>query len=180
VRELVSYLPEYYDNSSETATIQRAIQPEIDLVWSARDDLLLQLNPRTATWGLDYWEAALGLQVDRSKDLEFRRTRVVAKLRGRGTTTVALIKSVSESFSNGAVDVRDIAREYRVEIHFVGTIGIPPNLEDLRAALDDIMPAHLDWIFVIYYRTHEMVHRYTHGELRAFQHTTIREGQLQT
>jgi hypothetical protein len=179
VKALLSYLPEYYEGSSESVLIQMAIQPEVDAAWSGRDDLLLQLDPHTATWGLDCWESALGLQTDHTRDLEFRRTRVVAKLRGQGTTTVALIQAVSESFSNGQVDVREFAPEYRLEIHFVGTIGIPPNLEDLQAALDDILPAHLAWEFVIYYRTHEMASQYTHGELAAFQHTTIREGQLQ-
>lgn len=178
MRELMSYLPDEYPNSKETVTIQDAIQPETAVLWTARDDVLLQLNPRTATWGLAYWEAAYGLSTDREKDIEFRRTRVIAKLRGRGTTTVALIKSVAESFSNGEVDVAEFAPEYRIEIRFVGTIGIPPNLEDLRDSLNDIMPAHLVWEFVIYYRTHQQVQPYTHGELAPFTHQAIREEPL--
>lgn len=176
--ELMGYLPELYEDSRETVAIETAIQPELDIVWDARHDLLLQLDPNAATWGLALWEAALGLTTDVGKELAFRRTRVVAKLRGKGTTTVALIKSVSESFSNGEVEVAEFYDEYRVEIRFVGTIGLPPNLEDLRDALDDIMPAHLVWEFVIYYRTHQLVRPYTHGQLQQFQHQTIREGDL--
>ena len=178
MRDLMDYLPEWYQDSPETVATQKAIQPELDMIWTARNDLLLQLNPNTATWGLDFWEEALGLPTDKSKELAFRRTRVVAKLRGSGTTTVPLIKNVSESFSNGEVEVAEFYSEYRVEIRFVGTIGIPPNLEDLRDALCDIMPAHLVWEFVIYYRIHQQVRPYTHGELSAFQHQTIREGDL--
>lgn len=176
--QLMDYLPERYAASKETVTFQEALQPELDLVWRSRSDLLLQLDPRTATWGLSLWETAFGLPTDESRDIEYRRTRVIAKLRGNGTTTVALIKSVSESFSNGEVDVVEFFSEYRLEIRFVGTIGLPPNLDDLEATLDEILPAHLDWDFVIYYRVHEQLTPYTHGELAAFNHATIREGDL--
>lgn len=178
MKDLMDYLPEGYQNSPETAAVQKAIQPELDMIWLARNDLLLQLNPNTATWGLKLWEEALGLSADPGKDLAFRRTRVVSKLRGSGTTTVAQIKNVSESFSNGEVEVEEIFSEYRVEIHFTGTIGVPPNLEDLRDALNEIMPDHLAWEFVFRYRTHQLILPYTHGLLCQFQHQAIREGDL--
>lgn len=178
MRELMSYLPEAYEGSPETITIQRAMQPEMDELWVGRDSLLQQLDPRTATWGLAKWEEAFGLSVDESKDIECRRSRVVAKLRGNGTTTVALIKEVSESFSNGQVDVAEFYGEYRLEIRFVGTVGVPPNMDDLQEILESIIPAHLDWAFVIYYRTHVQLTPYTYAQLAAFTHHTIREGEL--
>lgn len=178
MKDLMLYLPENYDQSAETRTIQEAIQPEMTKLQEARDDLLLQLNPYTATWGLKLWEAGLGLATDESKPLDYRRTRVVSKVRGNGTTTVALIKSVSESFSYGKVAVVEYYSDCKVEIRFVGTIGMPPNMDDLEDALNDIMPAHLTWDFVIYYRTHGQVGAYTHGQLAAFTHLTIREGNL--
>lgn len=176
--QLMEYLPERYMDSVETVTFQEAFQPELDLVWQGRNELLLQLDPNTATWGLSLWEEALGLPTDTTRDIEYRRVRVVAKLRGNGTTTVALIKSVAESFSNGEVDVVEFCNEYRLEIRFVGTVGLPPNLDDLADTLDEILPAHLDWKFVIYFRTHGQLAPYTHGELAAFTHHTIREEEL--
>ena len=178
MKELMSYLPVNYDDSHETRTIQEAIQPELQTLWDGRNSLLEQLSPNTATWGLDLWEAALGLPTDPQQPIDYRRTRVVAKLRGNATTTVALIKSVAESFSNGIVDVIERYSEYRLDIKFVGTIGIPPNLEDLEATLREILPAHLDFAFFTNFRTHNMLRPYTHGELAAFTHTTIREGDL--
>lgn len=178
MKELMAYLPESYDGSPETRTIQEAVQPELEALWEGRDSLLAQLDPNTATWGLDYWEQALGLATDQSKEMEYRRSRIVSKLRGSGTTTAALIKNVSESFTNGEVDVEEAYGEYTVRIRFVGRIGIPPNLEDLRDALKDIMPAHLAWEFVITYRLNQEIQAYTHGGLAVFQHQTIREGDL--
>lgn len=54
MRRLMDYLPENYPASRETAAFQEALQPEADALWAARDGLLAQLDPYTATWGLDY------------------------------------------------------------------------------------------------------------------------------
>lgn len=69
--------------------------------------LMDQLCVNTATWGLQYWEKTLGIPVEQGKDLEYRRSRIRSKLRGSGVTTVALIESVAESFSNGDVAVTE-------------------------------------------------------------------------
>lgn len=176
--KLIDYLPHSYRDSAEMMALQDAIQPEIDELWRLRNDFLSQLDPMTATWGLEYWEKALGLKAEPGKQLDFRRTRVVAKLRGRSTTTVALIKEVSESFSNGQVDVVEIPEEDRLEIHLIGQLGIPPNMEDLAEILNEIIPAHLGWEFAIAFRPHSEVASYTHGELAAFTHHQIREEKL--
>lgn len=175
---LMNYLPESYMESAEVVMIQNALQSEVDELWETRHDLLAQLDPRTATWGLDYWEKAFGIVPDQAKDIEYRRSLVVAKIRGNGTTTAALIKEVSESFSNGEVEVTEFPREYRLEIFFSGTMGTPPNMDDLAAVLDEIIPAHLEWAFVILYFSHSQMKAFTHGELAAYTHKSIREGDL--
>ena len=176
MRALMSYLPDNYTASPEMRALQEAIQPETDAAWNGRNDLLLQLDPRTAgAWGLSLWEAAFGIVPDPARDLEFRRTRVLAMIRGSGTVTPAHIREVAESFSNGTVQVNEFPRENRIEIEFTGTLGIPPNIEDLQAVLKMIIPAHLAWSFVIHYRTHSQLTGYTHGQLAAYTHNTIRE-----
>ena len=65
----MSYLPENYPASRETVCFQQALQPEAEGLWAARDDLLAQLDLWTATWGLDLWEAALGLSNGQGLDL---------------------------------------------------------------------------------------------------------------
>ena len=73
---------------------------------------------------------------------------------------------MAESFSNGDVAVTEFPQAYRLEIKFVGTIGIPPNLEDLTASLREILPAHLAWDYVMVYNTWDMTARHTWDELR--------------
>ncbi len=153
VRKLIVRYPDFYAGSAEFADLQEALEPEVLALWEYRDSVLDQLSVDTATWGLRYWEQTLGIPVEAAKDLSFRRSRIKSKLRGAGITTVAMIQNVAESFSNGEVAVREFPTEFRVEIVFVGTIGIPPNMEDLTAALREAMPAHLKWDYIIIYNT---------------------------
>ena len=80
---------------------------------------------------------------------------------------MALIESVAESFSNGDVAVTEYPAQYRLEIKFVGTIGIPPNMDDLTASLREIVPAHLQWDYVLIYNTWNMTKLHTWNELKA-------------
>lgn len=175
---LGEYLPGIWADSAEVLAIQDAIEPEVVGVWAARDGLMEQLNVATATWGLKAWERALGLDVDISKPVEYRRTRILSKLRGQGTTTVAMIRNVAESFSNGAVDVIEHPAEYRFEIKFVGTLGIPPNMDDLTAAIEEIKPAHLAYDYIIVFRTWAQAKDKTWGELASHTWGEVMEGKL--
>ena len=166
MRVLIARYPDFYAGSPEFVDMQNALEPEALALWTARDGLMDQLCVNTATWGLQYWEQTLGITVEQGKDLEYRRSRIRSKLRGSGVTTVALIESVAESFSNGDVAVTEYPQDYRLEIKFVGTIGIPPNLEDLTASLREILPAHLAWDYVMVYNTWDMTAQHTWNELR--------------
>lgn len=149
MRDLMSYLPEWYQNSRETVVIQESIQPEIDLIQQARDDLLAQLNPWTATWGVALWEDALGLVGNGTLSLDQRRANVAAKIRSRETTTPALVKEISETILGVPVTVTELYGDYWVEICFDAQGELPAGLDGLADQLDKIMPAHLGWGFLI-------------------------------
>ncbi len=175
---LLDLLPEFYANCPQTADLQNALGVELDAVQSARDDCFLQLDVNTATWGLDFWEEAYGIKKDVGKSYEFRRSRIISKMRGTGTVTAMMIKNVAESFSNGEVEVVEHPNQYRFDIRFVGIRGIPPNLDDLKAAIEDIKPAHLAAGYIIIFRTHGELKSYTHAQLSAFTHKQMKEGEL--
>ncbi|MBD8500749.1 putative phage tail protein [Paenibacillus arenosi] len=106
-------------------------------------ELLRQFYVDTATFGLDRWERFCGIPVQPTKPLEQRRAVIKSKLRGIGTVTADVIRSVAESYSNGEVSVQEFASQYKIVITFIGKMGIPPNLEDLQASLRALIPAHL-------------------------------------
>ncbi len=175
---LLEYLPKGYGNSPQIRALVGGVDQAVADLWAREDGFLAQLDVHTATWGLHWWEEALGIEVDESRDPAFRRSRIISKLRGQGTTTVAMVKTVAESFSNGAVDIVERPAEYRLEIKFVGTIGIPPNMEDLSAALNEILPAHLAYDYIIIYRTWGQVANRTWGDLAAKTWSDVLGGEL--
>lgn len=175
---LIDYLPSFYIESPEVVSVENAIGTQAQALRAARDEFLLQLDVSFATWGLSLWETALGLAVDISKPYDYRRTRILSKLRGSGTTTPAMIRNVATSFSNGTVSIAEYPGTCSFEVQFTGTLGMPPNIDDLTAAIEEIKPAHLAYTYVYYYRTNAALAGYTNAALAAYTHGTLREGAI--
>lgn len=175
---LIDLLPANYQNSSEVVDLQNALSVQVEKVQAAKDDLFLQLHVETATWGLSLWEQALGLVIDLSRSYDFRRSRINSKLRAQGVTTAAMIQNVAQSFSSGAVDIIEHNSEYRFDVKFTGTLGTPPNMDDLTAAIEEIKPAHLAYSYVIIYLIHQRLKPYTHSKLAAYTHFGLRNGEV--
>ncbi|MEJ8306595.1 YmfQ family protein [Saccharibacillus sacchari] len=142
-QELFSYLPHYYENSRIMRADAEAKGREMDLLHQALEETLDQFFVRTATWGLDIWERELDIAVDPAKPVEQRRSVVESKLRGGGVFSGKMVRNVAAAYERGTVDVTFQPDEWAFTIHFVDTIGLPPNLDDLKAAIEDIKPAHM-------------------------------------
>lgn len=166
---MIDLLPNYYDESPEVDAIMDAGAQEFESIKQNAKDLLDQLFIETATWGLSSWERIAGIPVSESKPIDQRRSLLKSKLRGNGTVTVELIKNVAESFQYGEVSVIENNSNYAITIKFVGKYGIPPNLNDIKSALLELIPAHLavnfEFTYVIY---REVKANYsTYGDLKA-------------
>ncbi|WP_228100947.1 YmfQ family protein [Paenibacillus donghaensis] len=142
-RELFSYLPAYYENSWVMQVDMDAKGSEMDLLYQALESAAAQFFVRTATWGLSRWEFELGIPTDLSKPLDQRRAVIESKLRGAGKFSGSLVKNVAEAYHGGKVAVSFQPGEWGFTVKFIDSVGIPPNLEDLKAAIEEIKPAHL-------------------------------------
>lgn len=142
-QEMLGFLPKCYEASKIMKSILQTEGLEFDDIWSALNDILKQFYVETATWGLDIWEKELGLSSYAGKPDDQRRSRIISKLRGMGTVNVALIQNVAESYVYGTVSVTDHPETYSFTIKFIDSLGVPPNLQDLKNAIDEIKPAHL-------------------------------------
>lgn len=148
---LLGYVPRYYETSRLFRSLSQSRGEELDGLSGALDQVLDQFFSRTASWGLEDWEKELGLQPEPGFSDQERRDRVVAKLRGYGTCTIGLVKQVAEAYEKGAVEVIQDHGLYKIIIKFVDTGGIPPNLDNLRAAVREVVPAHLGLEFAYNY-----------------------------
>lgn len=98
-------------------------------------------------------EEEFGIVPDPSKTLQDRRAVLVAKLRGQGTTTPEFIRNVAASFQYGEVDVDETSAPYVVNIIFENVMGVPPNMADFIAALEEVKPAHIIFNYTYKYNT---------------------------
>lgn len=142
---LMEYLPEKYGHSPETVAFQEALQPEVDMLWAARNCLLQQLNPRTASGkGLKLWEDAMGVRPAAEDGLDQRRGRVIAKIRGMGVVDAPLLKAVVESFLVSGVEVTERPRDNWVDIRYSAAgLTPPPGMDDIIDTILEILPAHI-------------------------------------
>lgn len=148
--DLMSMLPwDIYPKETHVADFQKAVQTPLEKLKADWDDLFLQLRVSTATWGLRSWEEAYGIDTDYRQSEESRRNRVIAKMRGQGTTTPEKLRRVVESFlgPDMSADVKELFEKYIVEITICGTQSRKDYRQDVLAAVREIMPAHLGLYF---------------------------------
>jgi hypothetical protein len=160
-------MPGYYKTSNVIDNLNNANAIELNSFNQKLDNLLNQFFNDTADFTLERWEKELGLEVMNNYDPEFRRSKVKGKLRGSGTVTIKLIENVSESFANAEVAIIENNPAYSFTVKFVGTKGIPANLDDLKAAIELIKPAHLAVEYEFTHTTWSEVKAATWGAIKS-------------
>lgn len=130
------------------------------------DDIRKQMDVDTATWGLDIYEKELEISIDRSKPFNERRSVIKSKMRGSGRVDALLLKVVADSYTNGDCIV---SFNGVIIVTFNSQIGRPPNLVDLKNAIEDTKPAHLRVEYQFRYLSVSEVNNMTIGQL----HNTV-------
>lgn len=173
--ELKTLVPEAIWRIREFNVLYDTEGAELDDVYYAVNDVLDQCFVSSATWGLKFWEAVLGIPADESKEAAYRRDVVLSKIKGSGTVTVSMIDTVAESYSNGEIDIVEHNDASAFEVVFVSTKGTPPNLSDLQNAIEELKPAHLAVTYTFMYNTYRFLEQFTHAQLSAYSHYSLRE-----
>lgn len=140
---MLADLPEYYWPILEMRVLLQASGEQFDQLKLDLADQFAQRFVSTATWDLDAWEEELGITSTAGQPVEQRRSVIRSKMRGFGKFSGALLKSVAEAYDNGEIEVSFDAASSTFTVRFVSTLGIPPNINNLMAAIAEIVPAHL-------------------------------------
>jgi len=174
-QEMLGHLPTYYGGSQIMRSVIDAQGVEVDDLRAALDGILKQFYVATATWGLERWERELGIAVDAAKPLGQRRSVIISKIRGIGSVTAELLRSVAEAYDGGSVDVTVQPGQYRFTVKFVDTLGVPPNLSDLQAVIEEIKPAHLvvEYVFTYFLYSDLDGSGKTYGDLTGYTYDEI-------
>lgn len=150
---LIDSYPDRFRNSPEFLACQSGFDTAADALQNDLDDFLAQLNVSTATWGLTLWEDMYGITPDLESSYGDRRSNIMSRMRQTGTMTPGMMALVAASYSGGEVEITEHFQQYRFTVKFVSSLGAPPRLEDFKAALEKIKPAHLavdyEWSYLL-------------------------------
>ena len=139
-------LPALYRQTSEDTELQRVLTLMLEQAERDKDVTLEQLFPSTTSgWGLELWERAWGIPVDRTLSDKRRRDRILAKVKGTGTTTLEVIRAIAQSFSSYPAEVTEESALYKFVVWYLGTIGEVEHKQDLIDTINELKPAHLQW-----------------------------------
>ena len=175
---LIYYLPSYYLKSLYLANILTAYELSIINFEEFIQETQMQFYVDTATTSLPTYETEYGLQQSPSIPDGQRRSRIKAKMRSAGTSTKAMIQNTIEAWANADIEIYEDYSNYQIQVTFTNVLGIPSNMNDVYTAVREIIPAHLGIVYLFKFRRHEELKPFTHAQLSAFTHDTIREGAI--
>ena len=74
---------------------------------------------------------------------EDRKDFLLSILRGVGVTNVEKLKTIAKTYECGDIEVIQNYSSYSIIIKFVSILGIPKRLNDLKKAIEKVVPCHL-------------------------------------
>lgn len=172
---MLEYLPHYERKSQVFNSILNAYDKEFRR--SEQDLEVVERNMfiDTAIEGLHLHERDLGIKTIKNLKYDQRREQISSRYRSSfDQTTEDTIKNVASAYSNGEVEVNPTETPGLYEIKFIGSKGIPNNIEGLKQALDIVIPAHLGLTYTFTYNTWGMVSHLTWAEVSSMTWNELR------
>lgn len=163
---MLEYLPWYERKSVVFDEILNAYDKEFRRVEQSLDVVDRNMLLDTAIEMLHIYEKDLGIQTRKDLKYDQRREQISSRyIASFDQTTEDTIKAVAQAYSNGEVEVNPTDVDGMYEIKFIGTKGIPSNIEGLKEALDIVIPAHLGLTYTFTYNPWEFVSQMTWGKV---------------
>ena len=88
-------------------------------------------------------EKEFKMKPDSEMTLEDRKDFLLSILRGIGVTNVEKLKTIAKTYECGDIEVIQNYSSYSIIIKFVSILGIPKRLNDLKKAIEKVVPCHL-------------------------------------
>lgn len=106
--------------------------------------------------GCKWYEALLDLIPTEKQTLEDRQAQIQAKWQSNLHSDIHLIQQVCDAWKNGEVEADFI--NGKLQITFVGSYGVPEDLDGLIEAVKNVKPAHLAYHIIFKYLLIRDVH----------------------
>ncbi|KEH90629.1 YmfQ family protein [Clostridium botulinum] len=142
-KEMIQRITPMYQESIIEQAIYEAIGHEFDNADKLAKEVLLQLFPQTATWGLIFWEQRVGLTTNTNEDIERRRRKVIAKLQSKHIITPERMAMILKNYTGADILITENIAPYTFEVKLTGKEGFPKSLDYLYKTVKRIKPSHL-------------------------------------
>lgn len=139
---MIERLPYYYKKSKVVKDFYDAIQYILD---KTKADIRLadQRLFITTTDEFTLHEKDVSLTKSDGLDDETRRARVIARLQGSRVLTVEALKELVALYEKSGVEINELYDKYAFTLEFVNREGVPENITEIIAAIEEVKPAHL-------------------------------------
>ncbi|AZV57915.1 putative phage tail protein [Clostridium sp. AWRP] len=144
--DLKSYLPPFIFDSKVLTNLFDGYEIELDTLNNNLQDLLNQLFPQTASWGLKFWEEFLGIPVNESLDIIIRRSKILSQMAMISPMTFNRFCSIISKFAD-KTEVEQHFSDYSFDVTLITKHNFNINLQDIAKTIETIKPAHLGYSF---------------------------------
>ena len=124
-------------------------------------------------------EKEFKIKSDSEMTLEERKEYLLSILRGIGVTNIERLKIIAKSYDCGDIEVIQNYSSYSIIIKFVSVKGTPKRINDLKKAIEKVIPCHLGVSYEFIYNTVHYLRQYTVRELRQYTVEELRTEELQ-
>lgn len=154
---MIERLPGYYRKSKVVTDLYDVIQKVLNKVANdiSAEDLRLFIM---TTDNFTLHEKDVGLS-EIIADRETKRSRVLARIQGNNLLTKTELESLIKIYDKSGCTIIEDYPKYTVVILFSGMTGVPYNIEQIKAAVEEVKPAHIKVEYDFRYNTWSEVKR---------------------
>lgn len=173
-RKLMDYLPRIVREYDVFRGITAGQQLEFEQAWEAADKLLANQFILTAdSDGLSRWEDLMEITPKGTDTLEDRRFRVLTRNSEEPPYTLPKLRTILESLCGSGNYVAQIQEGTYTLIVKVG-LAAKSNFESVDELLQRAAPENLVIDLSLLYNQHSTLSGFTHQQLAAYTHDTLR------
>ena len=153
--ELTQYVPKrYWGNDDVQKFIYEKLSKRLNWLEGIFEEIVNNAYIKDMDdESLSKLEKEFKIKPDEEMTLEDRKDFLLSILRGIGVTNVEKLKTIAKTYECGDIEVIQNYSSYSIIIKFVSVLGIPKRLNDLKKAIEKVVPCHLGISYEFKYNT---------------------------
>ena len=153
--ELTQYVPKrYWGNDEVQKLIYEKLTDRLNWLEGIFEEIVNNAYIKDMDdESLSKLEKEFKIKPDGEMTLEDRKDFLLSILRGIGVTNVEKLKTIAKTYECGDIEVIQNYSSYSIIIKFVSILGIPKRLNDLKKAIEKVVPCHLGISYEFKYNT---------------------------